>query len=363
MENEKSIFKYYSLQEAGENFSLDELCALAKQKNLSEWLAINLYADEGKKISEAVNNKVSGAELKLLICKIFNLSLENLAGDELEEISLIIAKNQHKQLFFDGQIDSRKAAFVENQRELIQALKDGAEVLFLYGAEFRIPVEWYNRTYIGKNNSIIDFNFDGDIDLDERNIILEDVQIFLHYPITLKMDNSKNVKILNGTKKALGTHPTLKEIFEILRDRSPFESSKNFKRRAEDMRGVAVGKVLLEDKNYFYDEEIFKFQPQWNFEYISVLKNFVKGKEFFINLSPEYAELLYTNERKQQIFADFTYIDGKLTILNLYLETVKLGRISIKTSSRFKAEKISSGSGLGYGLNIITAYENCEGWE
>ena len=363
MENEKSLMKCYSMQELKKNFSLDELFTLAKKKNLSEWLEMNLYINEGKKISEAINNKISDAELKLLICKIFDLSLENLSADELEEISVVVAKNQHRELFFDGHLYDRKAAFVENQRELIQELKDGAEILFLYGAEFKIPIEWHNRTYIGKNNAIIDFNFDGDIDLDERNIILENVQIFLHNPITLKMNNSKNIQIINGAKKSLGTHPTLKEIFEIMRGRSPFESASNFKRRAEDIRGVAVGTVLFEDKNYFYDEKIFKFNPQWNFEYISVVKNFVHGRDFFINLSPENAELLYTNERKQQIFADFTYIGGKLTILNLYLETKTLGRIIIESSIRSESNKISSGSGLGflgYGLNIITAYKNCE---
>lgn len=150
-----------------------------------------------------------------------------------------------------------------------------------------------------------------------------------------------------------------------MQGRSPFESTNNFKRRAEDIRGVAIGNILLEDKNYFYDEEIFKLQPQWNFEYISLLKNFVRDREFFINLPPENAELLYTNERKQQIFADLTYIDGNLTILNLYLETVTLGRIEIKNSltPRLKSDRISSGSGtggLGYGLSIITAYKNYE---
>lgn len=368
MENEKSLLSYFSLQEVRENFSLEELFVLAKKKNLSEWLEMNLYTDEGNKISETVNNNISDAELKFLICKIFELSLENLSADELEEISIIVAKNQRRELFFDGYSSDKKSAFVENQRELVRALKNGAEVLFLYGAEFKIPVEWYNRTYIGKNNALIDFNFNGDIDLDERNIILQDVQIFLHNPITLKMDNSKNVKIINGTKKSLGTHPTLKEIFEIMQGRSPFEPANNFKRRAEDIRGIAIGKVLFEDKNYFYDEEIFKFNPQWDFEYISVLKNFAGDRDFFVTLSPQHAELLYTNERKQQIFADLTYIDGKLTILNLYLETVTLGRIEIKSTlkARRKSKKFSSGSGfggLGYGLNIITDYKNCEGLE
>lgn len=365
MENEKSLLNFFSLQELKENFSLEELFTFAKKKNLSEWLEMNLYTKEGKKISEAVNKNISDAELKFLICKIFGLDFENLSADESEEISEIVAKNQRRTLLSIDYAGDKKVAFAGNQRELIQALKDGAEVLIIYGAEFKIPIDYRNVTYIGKNNATIDFDFDSDIDLDERNIIFEGVQIFLHNPISLKMDNSKNVKIINGTKKSLGSHPTLKEIFEIMQGRSPFESTNNFKRRAEDIRGVAIGNILLEDKNYFYDEEIFKLQPQWNFEYISLLKNFVRDREFFINLPPENAELLYTNERKQQIFADLTYIDGNLTILNLYLETVTLGRIEIKNSltPRLKSDRISSGSGtggLGYGLSIITAYKNYE---
>lgn len=361
-EDEKSLFNFHSLQEINENFSLTELFHFAKKNNLAEWLESNFYSAEGKKISEAIKKNFSDSELKLLICKIFSCDFEKLSESELEEISELIAKNQRKKLFFDEHEDNeRKIVLVENQRELIQGLRDGAEIFYLFGAEFKIPIDYRGKVYIGRNNAIIDLDFDSDIDFDEREIIFEDLQIFLHYPITLKMEKSRNVKIIDGAKKFLGTHPTLKEMLKIMQGRGAFESAENFAKRAEDIRGAAVGKVLLEDKNYFFDDAKFKIRPQWDFEYISVLKNFLHGgREFFVNISPEKAELLYTNERKLQIFADLAYIDGKLTILNLYFDTKILGRIFIENILRELKNKFSSGSsgfgGLGYGLHIITDY-------
>ena len=234
---------------------------------------------------------------------------------------------------------------------------------------------WYNRTYIGRNNAIIDFNFDGDIDFDERDIVFEDLQIFIHYPVTLKISKSKNVKIIDGSKNFVGEHPTLKEMAEIMQGRNAFESAENFKSRAENLRGVAVGVVLLEDKNYIFDDK-FILTPQWNFDFISVLKDFVADNDLFLYLDAEKAQLLYTNERKLQIFADFTYIEGKLQILNLYLETKTLGRLEINFVVRKKisdaenlidlefvsSNKISSAAlaVLGYGLALITAYKQTD---
>lgn len=364
MAEEKSLSDYHSIQELAKNFSLEELLNLARKKNLHEWLNVNFYYEESKKIAAALDNNLGDAEIKLLICKIFNLSLENLSSDELDEISTLIQRKHRRELFFDDREGSdRKAAFVESQGELVKALQGGAEILYLYGGEFQIPHNLRDKTYIGRNNAIIDFTYDNDIDFDERNIIFEDLQIYLHNPVTLKIEKSKNVKILNGTRKSLGARPTLKEIFEILLGRGSFESENNFVRRAEDIRGAAVGSVLLTEENYFYDDAKFEIRPQWNFDYISVFKDYAADRKFFVNLAPEHAELIYTNERKQQIFADFTCIDGKLTILNLYLETVKLGRIAIESNFivRKKENFTSSGNvALGYGLNLINDYDEDE---
>ena len=156
--------------------------------------------------------------------------------------------------------------------------------------------------------------------------------------------------------------------------RGAFESAEDFAKRAESIRGVAVGKVLLEDRNYLYDRGAFAIRPHWDFKYISILKDCAKGRDFFINLSPADAGSLYTNERGLQIFADFTYLNGKLTVSNLYLETKTLGRIkltrrpslphaSLKSSFSIPNSSflINSSSfnplALGYGLELIMAYK------
>lgn len=362
---EKNLFDCYSLQEVAENFSLAELFTLTKQKNLDEWLESNFYTAESQQIIAALENKVSDAELKLTICKIFNLDMENLSADELDEISKITAEKQRQELFFgDHSNDGKKFVVVETQRELVKALRDGAEVLYLDGGEFRIPHNLHGKTYIGRNNAVIDFTDDGDIDFDERDIIFEDLQIYIQNPITLRVEKSRNVKIIDIGKKTIGEHPTLKEIFEILRGRNTFETAEMFKQRAENIRGVAVGTVLFNAADYNVDNAKFSFKPKWDMEYIAVLKDYVDGRNFFLTLSPADAQHLYANQRKCQIFADFTCIDGKLTILNLYFEFEILGRIAVEnilSTMLNDANKFSSGSGifaLGYGLELITDYEN-----
>lgn len=184
-------------------------------------------------------------------------------------------------------------------------------------------------TYIGRGNAVIDFDSPDDIDLDARNIILEDLQLYVSHSITIKCEKSTNVKILNGTRRVIASFPTLKEILEILRGRGAFETPEKFTQRAENIHGVAVGSTLLEDTDYDVDTGKFTINPRWDFEYISVLKNFAQDKNFSVELPPENAERLYTSERKLQIFADFTCDGGALTILNLHFETDILWRINI----------------------------------
>lgn len=358
MEESTSIFKFHSKQELAENFSLEELLNFALQRNLQEWFAENFYASEARKVAAAINNELNRSEFKLLICKLFDLPIENLSADELEEISLITAKKQRRELFMKKLPgDDRKLAFVETQSELFNALQDDAQRIFLYGGEFRIPLNRRGINYIGCENAVIDFDEEFDIDLDASEIVLENLQVYLRHPINLQAAQSKNIKVLDGSKITLGERPTLKEIFDILRGRGAFESPETFKARAEDVKGVAVGVVLLEDKNYNFDAAQFNFKPRWDFEYISVLKDFASGKIFSVKLQPHDAQNLYGNERKLQIFADFTYRGGKLTILKLYFDTKTLGRIEIEITLREENfTLISSGVGLGYGLDIINDY-------
>ena len=359
MDKIKSLFEFHSKREVAENFSLDELLNFARENNLQEWLAENFYSFEARKVTSAINKKSDDTELKLLLCKIFDMSPENLSADELEKISAAVEKNHRRELFMEKSSDNRKSAFVETQGELVRALNDDAKLIYLCGGEFRIPLDRGEITYIGCENAIVDLDEEDFIDLDAGDIILENLQIYLRHSNGLRAEKSENIKIIDGSKKILGDRPTLKEIFDILRGRKTFESPENFKQRSENIRGAAIGLTLLEEKNYDFDAAQFNFRPQWDFEYISALKNFVIWKNFSVKLAPQDAENLYGNERKLQIFADFTYSGSKLTILNLYFDTKTLGRVAIEITLR--VEKISSGSssvfGLGYGLDIIAAYD------
>ena len=356
MDESKSLFNFHSKRELAENFSLEELIKFTRQKDLQKWFAENFYASEARKVAEEISVESSGAELKLLLCKLFDLSPDILSTSELEEVSEIVARNHRRKLFMQRiPGDDRKAAFVERQGELVRALNDDAKLIYLYGGEFRIPLNRRGITYVGCENAVIDFDEEFDLNLDACEIVLENVQVYLHHAINLQAANSKNVKIINGSKKILGVRPTLKEIFEILRGRRAFESAENFKARAEEIRGAAVGVVLLEDKDYTIETAQFQFQPRWDFEYISVLRDFIADKKFSVKVHSKDVANLYSNERKLQIFADFTYRGGKLTILNLYFDTKTLGRVAILITEIISS--VSSGFGLGYGLDIINNYE------
>ena len=329
MDEKRALFDFSTLSEVKQNFSLHELVKLAKEESFSEWLAVNFYTAEAQEILEAVESQANDSEIKLLICKIFKFEFSELSPDEFKEVSAFVSKNHCRKLFADLEGEGKRSACVETQGELVKELWAGAEVIYLYGGEFKIPLEIPNKVYIGYNNAIIDVTEIKNIDLDAQNIVLHNLQVYLQHPINLKMDNSRNIIIINGTKKTVSDRPSLNEIFEVMNGRSVFESSQQFQKNAEDIRGVAIGHVLLEDKNYNYDAGVFTICPEWDFEYISILKDFIVGKKFSFQLSPEDSEKLYNKERKMQIFADFTYSEDKLTISALYLETFSIGRINV----------------------------------
>ena len=344
---EKSIFEFYSKRELVENFSLAELVDFAQQRNLQEWFEENFYASEAKKVATAISNEASDAELKLLICELFDLPLDTLSPEDVEEISALA----EQKLFAKTPKENK---LVKTQRELVRAIKDGDKKIYLCGGEFRIPLNRNGITYIGRDNAVIDLDEELDVDFDKCEIFLEDVQLYLHHPINIKAEQSHNVKIIDASKKVLGERPTLKEIAEVLRGKNAFETPEDFKARVEKICGVAVGSTLLDDKDYDIDAAQFNFKPRWNFDYIPIVKNFAADKKFSVKLQLHDAESLYNNERKLQLFADFTYQGGKLAIRNLYFAPKTRGKVLIEGS--LPAEEVSSMSsgGLGYGLDIIT---------
>lgn len=320
-ENVRVLPEYASIEEVRQNFSMNELLELAKNQNLAEWLATNFYLGQSQKLLDVVESGGSDDEIFAILCRIFNINLDSLTDDEAAKITHSL-DNVRARL-------NNKATVAETQSELAAAVWSGSSTICLTGENlFYIPLGVTNKHFIGEGNTAIEIFYDEDVDLDAKNITIENAQVFLRTPVNIKIDNSKNVKVINGNKKRLDDDD-LADVLEVLKGKSPFESIKSYRDRAENCKGVAVGYLLLNQRDYNFDDQTFKLFPVWDLKYINVLREFVSGKKFTLKIAPDVAEKIYNNERRLQIFADFTFSD-KLTVASLYLETASAGRIFIE---------------------------------
>jgi hypothetical protein len=321
-ENIKALPEYATVDEIKENFSIHELVEKAKNENLSEWLASNFLIGQGQKLLEIVENGGNDSEIFALLCRIFKVDLNALSEEDAAKIS-------HSLDTIRARL-ANKAVVAESQSDLARAIWSGADTIILKGeAEFSLPLGVPNKRFVGENNTLIEIFYDEEnIDFDAKGIVVENAQIFLRSAINLKMDNSKNVKVIYGNKKKLDGDD-LTEVFQVLKGRSPFESAEQYRNRAENIKGVAVGYTTLSCANYDFDSNTFKIAPTWDLKFIDVLRSFVAGKNFKFNVAPDVAEKLYYNERKMQVFADFTFAENKLTVASLYFETANAGRVYV----------------------------------
>lgn len=315
---EKKFPEYASLEEIKQEFSINELVDVAKNSQLAEWLASNFYLGAGQKLLDVVENGGSDDEIFAILCRIFNVKIGDLSEDEISKIMHSLDKIRLRL--------NNKAAVAETQSELAAAVWSGsADTICLLGENlFYIPLGTTNKKFIGDGTTIIEIFYDEDVDLDAKNIVIENAQIFRRTPNNLTMNNSRNVKVIDGFKKTLAGDD-LREVLNVLQGKSPFESVEQYRARAENCKGVAVGYVTLKRNNYNFDEQTFYIEPVWDLKYTPALKNFVVGKKFSLKLAPNIAQDLYNSERRLQVFADFTYSD-KLTVASLYLETASAGR-------------------------------------
>lgn len=321
MDETKNLPEYAGIDEVRQNFTMHELVTIAKENNLAEWLASNFYLGQSQKLLNVTENGGSDEEIFAILCRIFNVDLNSLTDEEAAKISHSL-DNVRARL-------NNKAAVAETQSELAASVWQGNDTICLTGENlFFIPLGVTNKRFIGEGNTAIEIFYDENVNLDEKNITIENAQIFLRSPINLQMNNSKNIKVINGSKKRLDGDD-LTDVLNVLHGKSPFESIDRFRARAENCKGVAVGYVTLMKNDYIFDDQTFRIRPDWDLKYINVLRDFVCGKKFTLKIAPDVAEKIYNNERRLQIFADFTYSD-KLSIASLYLETASAGRIFIE---------------------------------
>ena len=346
-----------TIQDLTRLFSLVELAEMTRAGILQSWLAENFSEEVAEILSPEEILSWSDDELKLALCELLEINLAELADYDAQAIERAINKRQLKEIYGgDGTI-------VTNQRELIDALNNGDLIIYLVGGVFQIPLNKGGVTYYGRENALVEIPNRRDVDFDAAEISLNDLQIFLRNSITVKYANSTNLIFLRGDKIALNDGVKKIDVYKLLRGRRTFETPENFSQRAEDMRGIVVGKVILDEKNYNINLQMFDLKIDWHFDFLPVARKF-NGKFFSCNIPTGLAEKIYATERAQLVYADFCASGDRPAIKQLYLITADGTRFNIlitdKPALKFFAEQYQSGSsgGSGYGLEIILAYEN-----
>ena len=352
------ISNYLTADEIKKAFTLAELVEMARAGIIQNWLRENVSEDAADFLTPDEIISWNDDDLRLALCQIFSIEISELAEFDASALSRAILRKHLKEIY----CRDNEGALVMNQRELLEALNAGYIVIYLVGGVFQIPLHKGGVTYIGRENALVEVSNFNDVNFDRAEIILRDVQIFVRTPINIECNNSSNVQILRGEKIALDNSMRKVDIYRFLQGRNTFETAEKFYERAQKMKGLVVGEVLLDEKDYNIDWKIFDLKILWHLDFLNVARKFSAGKFFSCILTPEFARNIYERERVQLVYADFVTDGNSPAISKIYMITADGTRIEIIVGNVSLVEKMknaqgSGGSGSrGYGLDLILEF-------
>ena len=349
------IAQCFTVEDLTRMFSLTELLDIMRAGLLQDWLADNFSEEAAEILSLEEIANWNDDELRLALCELLSIDSADLSDYDAQSIERALNKRRLKGIFTT---EDKGGTVVTNQRELIDALDNGDLIIYLVGGVFQIPRRYGGVTYYGRENAIVEIPNRRDVDFDSVEISLNDLQVFVRNSITVKYANSTNLIFLRGDKIALNDAVKKIDVYKLLRGRSAFETPENFSQRAENMRGIVVGKTFLDEKNYDINLQTFDLKINWYMDFLNVARRFAE-KFFHCKIAAELAQKLYETERALLVYADFYADNDRPAIKQLYLITADGTRIDIfvtdKPTLEYFAEQNQSGGsgGSGYGLGLV----------
>ncbi|MBR4642893.1 MAG: hypothetical protein IKO74_09305 [Selenomonadaceae bacterium] len=345
-------------------FTLAELVEMTRAGFLQQWLAENFSEEAAQILSPEEISSWNDDDLKLALCEALAIDTTELSDYDTRAIERALNRRHLKEIFIDKDAGDMSGTVVTNQRELNDALNAGDDVIYLVGGVFQIPLHKGGVTYFGRENAIVEIPNLCDVDFDRAEISLNDLQIFVRHPITIKYAESKNLIFLRGDKISRDDSISKVAVYKFLRGRQFFESLEDFSRRAEKMTGIVVGKTILDARNYDLNRGLFILKIDWYLDFVSVTKNFAAGKFFACKVAVDFAKKIYETERAQLVYADFCASGDLPAIKNLYLITSDGTRLDIFVSDIPNFEELveqnqsgTSGGG-GYGLELVENFND-----
>lgn len=157
-----------------EKFSLQRVMGYFENGKLVTWLR-DRYANDMADQLEALNEDDS--ELARKICEALGVSYDESYQEDIEEIAernrrLTLLKQYTTESEYLDNVD--RVAF--EQDDVYDLLDEDADVIYLCGEKFSIPLAVHGKKYIGINFPKVVIDSNEIVDFETRNIILEKVE-------------------------------------------------------------------------------------------------------------------------------------------------------------------------------------------
>lgn len=355
------MLPYDDLEGLLECVSFDDIVSYAKNGELLDFLNSNFYEEQASMLSVAFDRLQAGeiAERKFryLIAELLEPNYAYLQ----KNISYEVINNLTEESRIINYDINEEGAVARTQNELISALKQGRQMIYLCDNEFTIPIRKEGIHYIGRRNPVVNVPCSSLSPLVESNIVLENVTLCLEsdgVDTASSFDNLKDVQIISLPNFIDLHNPDYKNFCRLALGRSSFTSKEEYAELCDKLPDIPVGTATFHEADYDDEQGKFVLNPKFSMRFYDLLYDVTAGKIFYLAANIKEAKDLFYRQRKQQIFAVVgVSSDGNgLQVKTLFLKTI-LGNKVIYTIEKPLEKTVTSNSsssgGLGYGLELI----------
>ena len=159
-----------SIDELKENYNAEKLTEYFLNGKLLTWLEDRYYDEAAEQVRELSEQSDSNPAAKL--GAIFGIETEEEVDVEALEIRREKLEKLRK-ITADDEIIKNVDFVAFSQEELGDLLDEEADVIYLCGENFHIPLSVKNVRYVGVNDPVVTVSGKGDIDLEANGIIIE----------------------------------------------------------------------------------------------------------------------------------------------------------------------------------------------
>lgn len=163
-----------TLEELKENYNSEKVTEYFLDGRLLTWLNDRYFDDEADQVRELTEQE-DKTNLAAKLGKIFGVEIQ----EDVDVENLEVRREKLERLrgiTSDDNILNSADLVAFSQEELGDLLDEGAEVIYLCGEKFRIPLSVENVKYIGVNNPTVTISGKGEIDLEKSGIAFENCE-------------------------------------------------------------------------------------------------------------------------------------------------------------------------------------------